>query len=75
VDLTIPYTFYPTALPGWISWALFLTVLAGGGGAGLAVGWRRGLGAGLRVSAGSVALLPLATMILGMIITFFLHDG
>ncbi|MGH7535679.1 MAG: hypothetical protein ACREMG_08850 [Gemmatimonadales bacterium] len=28
MDLTIPYTFYPTALPGWISWMLFLAALA-----------------------------------------------
>jgi len=39
------------------------------------VGWRRGLAAGLRVSAASIALLLPATMILGMIITFFVHDG
>lgn len=28
MDLTIPYTFYPIALPHWIAWALFVTVVA-----------------------------------------------
>jgi hypothetical protein len=28
MDLTIPYTFYPIALPGWIAWILFLTAMA-----------------------------------------------
>lgn len=29
MDLSIPYTFYPTALPEWISWMLFGSVIAG----------------------------------------------
>ena len=24
MDLTIPYTFYPIALPHWIAWTLFV---------------------------------------------------
>jgi hypothetical protein len=24
MDLTVPYTFYPLALPHWIAWTLFL---------------------------------------------------
>jgi hypothetical protein len=31
MDLTVPYTFYPLALPHWIAWTLFaLAVLCGG---------------------------------------------
>jgi hypothetical protein len=30
MDLTIPYTFYPTAMPGWIAWVLFLMATLGG---------------------------------------------
>jgi hypothetical protein len=29
MDLTIPYTFYPLALPHWIAWLLFLLAMAG----------------------------------------------
>ena len=27
MDLTVPYTFYPTALPHWIAWMLFLLAM------------------------------------------------
>jgi len=30
MDTTIPYTFYPIAVPHWIAWELFMTALAGG---------------------------------------------
>lgn len=26
MDLTIPYTFYPIALPHWIAWVLFSVI-------------------------------------------------
>ena len=29
MDLTIPYTFYPIALPHWIAWVFFSAVLLG----------------------------------------------
>jgi hypothetical protein len=33
MDLTVPYTFYPLALPHWIAWTLFaLAMLCGGAG-------------------------------------------
>lgn len=76
MDLTIPYTFYPIALPHWIAWLLFLLAMAGGVGAGVGVlkgrhrGWRSGLCAG---SIGVVTLLA-ASMVVSMIITFFVHD-
>ena len=74
MDLTIPYTFYPLALPGWIAWALFLTATVGGVTIGImrgqGGGWRTGLRAGV---VGVVGLL-FATMVASMIITFFVHD-
>jgi hypothetical protein len=74
MDLTIPYTFYPVALPHWIAWLLFLLAVAGGVGVGRLKGrvrgWRSGLGAG---SIGLVGLLA-ASMVVSMIITFFVHD-
>ena len=74
MDLTIPYTFYPMALPHWIAWTLFLVALAGGIAAGLmrgrTRGWISGLGAAL---IGGMCVL-VATMRASMIITFFVHD-
>jgi hypothetical protein len=74
MDLTIPYTFYPLALPHWIAWLLFLLAMAGGVTTGILKGrgrgWRSGLGAG---SIGVVGLLA-ASIVVSMIITFFVHD-
>jgi len=74
MDLTIPYTFYPMALPHSIAWTLFLVALAGGMAAGLVRGrtrgWLSGLGAAL---IGGMCIL-VATMFASMIITFFVHD-
>ncbi len=66
MDLTIPYTFYPLALPHWIAWILFLLAMLGG----VAVGLWRGLRVGLLAGTG----LLVATMLASMIITFFVHD-
>jgi hypothetical protein len=30
MDLTIPYTLYPLALPHWIAWTLLLFAMLGG---------------------------------------------
>ena len=74
MDLTIPYTFYPLALPHWMAWALFLTVVAGGTAIGLIRGRSGGWGAGLRSGLfGGVALLA-ASMLASMVIAFFVHD-
>jgi hypothetical protein len=74
MDLTIPYTFYPLALPHWIAWILFLVALLGGAAVGmtrgLEGGWLRGMLTGM---VGVIGFLA-ATMIASMIITFFVHD-
>ena len=74
VDLTIPYTFYPIALPHWVAWVLFLIAIAGGGVAGIARGRAgglvRGIVAALIVGAGSL----IGTVVASMVITFFVHD-
>jgi hypothetical protein len=37
LDLTLPYTFYPLALPHWKAWGgLFLLTVLGGGAVGVA---------------------------------------
>jgi hypothetical protein len=75
MDLTIPYTFYPVALPHSIAWALFSVALALGGVWGLTKGQREGLRqgvlSGLIVGLGSL----FATMLASMVITFFVHDS
>ncbi|MGH7512626.1 MAG: hypothetical protein ACREOQ_06865 [Gemmatimonadales bacterium] len=74
MDLTVPYTFYPLALPHWIAWTLFLLAMLCGAAVGVArglgAGWLRGIGAGVFGVLGFLA----ATMIASMIITFFVHD-
>jgi hypothetical protein len=74
MDLTVPYTFYPLALPHWIAWTLFLFAMLGGAAVGMLRGrrrgWLRGILAGM---VGAVGFLA-ATMIASMVITFFVHD-
>jgi hypothetical protein len=74
MDLTIPYTFYPLALPHWIAWTLFLLALLGGAVFGIArarkAGWLGGILSGLVGIIGFLAV----TMIASMVITFFVHD-
>jgi hypothetical protein len=74
MDLTIPYTFYPIALPHWIAWSLFAFALLCGVTIGVAKtrkeDWLSGVRAGLVGTAGFI----LATMVASMVITFFVHD-
>ena len=48
MDLTVPYTFYPIALPHRIAWLLFLLALSGGLALGVARGLRSGWVGGIR---------------------------
>ena len=74
MDLTVPYTFYPVALPHWIAWMLFLLAVLGGAAVGIVKAMRRGVRLGLRAGAlGTLGLLA-ATMVASMVITFFVHD-
>ena len=74
MDLTVPYTFYPVALPHWIAWTLFGLAILGGGAVGivqgLGRGWLRGIQAGL---LGTLGIL-VATILASMVITFLVHD-
>jgi hypothetical protein len=74
MNLTVPYTFYPVALPHWIAWTLFLLAMLGGGAVGIIQTMRRGVLLGLRAGAlGTLGFLG-ATMVASMVITFFVHD-
>jgi hypothetical protein len=73
MDLTMPYTFYPLALPHWIAWTLFLVAMSGGIAAGVARGRGRGWPSGLRAGLiGGVGLL-VVTVVVSMVITFFVR--
>ena len=75
MDLAIPYTFYPIALPHWMAWALFLLAMLGGVATGVARGrvrgGMRGVGAGLVGGGG----LLFATLLESLFITFFVRAG
>ena len=74
MHLTVPYTFYPSALPHWIAWTLFLFAILGGTAVGMARGpergWLTAILSGVVVAVGLLA----ATMIASMLITFFVHQ-
>ena len=74
MNLTVPYTFYPLALPHWIAWTLFLLAMLGGGAVGIIQTIRRGVLLGLRAGALVTLGFLAATMVASMIITFFVHD-
>jgi hypothetical protein len=74
MDLTIPYTFYPIALPHSIAWALFVAAMLGGMGVGVVRARSRGAASGLMAGVLAATALLVATMLGSMVITFFVHD-
>jgi formate-dependent nitrite reductase membrane component NrfD len=74
MDLTVPYTFYPLALPHWVAWTLFLASVTAGAVVGAAITWSRGWRAGLLMGSTYLVLFLVVTMGLAMIITLFVHD-
>ncbi len=71
MDLRIPYTFYPLVLPHWVAWALFRAAAGGlAVGHARARGWTVGLVAALASGAGFLVV----TMVVSMVIAFFVHD-
>ena len=74
MDLTIPNTFYPVALPHSIAWGLFMVAIFGGAAAGVLGGRKRGWVSGLRLGLLGGLLFLLLTMVASMVITFFVHD-
>ena len=72
--LRIPYTFYPTALPHWIAWTLFLTTIVGGVIVGVRRGRNHGWTSGAVAGLVAAVAIMLGTVLASMVITFFTHD-
>jgi len=74
MDLTIPYTFYPSAMPHRLAWLLFLLAI----GTPLIV--CATIAASKRTRLSLILFFPLLvafviiSMVCGMIITFFTHN-
>ncbi len=75
MDLTIPYTFYPSALPHWLAWVLFSAAILGGGVAGTVRARDGRWASGLAIGMASACLILVATAIASMAFTFFLYDA
>jgi hypothetical protein len=74
MDLTIPYTFYPLALPHWIAWILFSIAMLGGAAVGVVRGRKRGWPWGLLIALAGWLVFLFLSMLASMLITFFVHD-
>ncbi len=74
MDLRIPYTFYPIALPHWIAWTFFCAALLGAVATGVFGARRGGWASGLRAGAIAGAVLLVVSMMASMVVTFFVHD-
>jgi hypothetical protein len=74
MDFTVPYTFYPVALPHWLAWLLFLLAILAGTTVGMTRGLKRGMLQGVLAGGFGVAAFLLVTMVASMVIVFFMHD-
>lgn len=74
MDWSIPQTFYPSALPGPVTWALFLLALSVAGGASWMTARRRGWKIALLLLGPITACTVFASMIVSMVLAFFVHD-
>ena len=74
MDLTIPHTLYPSALPAAIAWCLFLAAVVGASAASaMFVRAKRPVVAAVVFFPVLLALLVFS-VIVSVVITFFLHD-
>jgi hypothetical protein len=74
MDLTIPYTFYPLALPHWMAWTFFAVAMLCGCAVGVVRGVRRGWIRGIQAGVFGITGFLAATVLASMVVTFFLHD-
>ena len=74
MDLTLPYTLYPSVLPHWIAWGFFLIGIIGAIGVSVMIARVR------KPWVGLVAFLPvligllILTVVCSMVVAFFVHQ-
>lgn len=75
MDWTIPYTFYPTALPNWLAWVLFAAAILSGIARARVVlrrsNWTRAIGAGVAVAT----LALMTSVVVSAMATFLFFDA
>ena len=74
MDLTVPYTFYPSALPHWLAWSLFGVALLGALAGSVVAARVRRRWVGVLVFFPILLGLLVLTIIASIAVTFFLHD-
>ena len=74
MDLTIPYTFYPTALPHVLAWGLFGLAVLGALVTSFGVARVKRPWVGLLLFVPVLLGLLIATVVCSIVIMFFQHD-
>ncbi len=73
MNFAIPYTFYPSALPDWISWMLFGSVIAGSVFGSWILSRFRSPTYGILALLPLILVLLLLSTLLSAVIMFFIH--
>jgi hypothetical protein len=74
MDLTIPYTLYPSALSHGLSWALFIVAVLASLVISVAVARAKKPWLGLFLFVPVLIGLLIVTIVCSMVVTFFTHD-
>ena len=74
MDLTIPYTFYPSALPHGVAWGLFTFAVLGSFFTSIAVSKAKSPLVGLLLFVPIASSFLVFTIVCSIVITFFIHD-
>jgi hypothetical protein len=74
MDLTIPYTFYPSALPHGLAWGLYGLAVVGALAISFTIARDKKLWIGLLLFVPLLLGLLIVTIVCSMVITFFIHD-
>ena len=73
MDLTLPYTLYPTVLPHWLAWGFFLFAIMTAIGVSAMIARVRKPWVGLVVFPPDLVGLLIFTMACSMVVAFILH--
>ena len=73
MDLTLPYTLYPTVLPHWAAWVFFLFAIMTAIGLSAMIARARKPWVGLAVFAPVLVGLLIFTMVCSGVVAFIIH--